>query len=185
MASLVLFTIFHGILTLIALGIFLYALAMLLSNFTDSIYVPSGTKTVKAILDIVHPKRDSIFMDIGCGDGKVALHAARAFGTQSIGIDLNPILIAWACGRARMTKTRNAQFRIQNAFSTDLSRADYIYVFLLPKFIERLTPKFNRELKPGAMVISHGFEIKTWEQNLARTVPGKPFSTYIYRVPRA
>ncbi len=185
MTTLILFTIFHGFLTLIALGIFLFTLAMLISNFTNSIYVPSGTKTMREILAIVKPKRGSVFLDLGCGDGKVALWAAKTFGVEAIGVDVNPLLVAWARVKAMLTHARTAHFSVENAFKTDISRADYIYVFLLPKFLEELTPKFEKELKKGAMVVSHGFRIKTWDKNLVRTIPGKPFPTYIYKAPGA
>ena len=185
MTSVVLFTIFHGFLTLIALGIFLFTLAMLISNFTNSIYVPSGTKTMREILAIVKPKRGSVFLDLGCGDGKVALWAAKTFDVEAIGIDVNPLLVAWARAKAMLFGVRAVHFSVKNAFKTDISNVDYIYVFLLPKFLEELTPKFDKEIKKGATVISHGFRIKNWDKNLVRTIPGKPFSTYLYKAPGA
>ncbi len=172
-------------LTLVALAIFLFTLAMLYSNFTDSIFVPSRTKTMKAVLDEVRPKRNALFLELGCGNGKVAVWAAKTFGVKSIGVDLNPLLVAWARINALVAGTRQARFFVQNAFKTDLAQADYIYVFLLPKFLSELEPKFSQELKKGCTVISHGFKIKNWDKNLTKTIQGKPFPTYIYTAPGA
>ncbi|PJC80774.1 hypothetical protein CO008_00990, partial [Candidatus Roizmanbacteria bacterium CG_4_8_14_3_um_filter_36_12] len=112
------------------------------------------------------------------GDGRIVRTAVKHYNVKGVGIDINPLLIFWA----KILGTNGIQYKLENIFETDLKQSDYIYIFLMPKLIEKLALKMNKEVKKGAIVISHGFPIKGWEKKLIKTLKRIPFSTYFYRV---
>lgn len=157
-------------------------MSLLYSSFKGSMYVPSKKKEVEEILKSIKLKKGQVFMDIGCGDGRVVQTAVKNYKVQGIGIDINPMLILIARSRSLWMKIRGIKFKTQNIFNTDLKQVDVLYIFLLPELIKKITPKLQKELKKGALVISHGFRIMDWEKKLTKTRKQKPFPTYFYRV---
>ncbi|MFH0979330.1 MAG: SAM-dependent methyltransferase, partial [Candidatus Roizmanbacteria bacterium] len=112
------------------------------------------------------------------GDGRIVRTAVKHYEVKGVGIDINPLLIYWA----KILGKNKAQFKVENIFDTDLKQADYVYIFLMPKLIEKLTLKMNKELKKGTIVISHAFPVKGWEIKLFKTLKRVPFPTYYYKI---
>lgn len=153
----------------------------MLSAFTRAVWIPSTEVQIKQIFKTIEISRNASFMDLGSGDGRTVLYVAKHFGCNACGVDVNPLLVAWARLRAQSLRLPNATFRLQNLLNADIGAADFIYVFLLPGILEQFRKKCEAELKPDAVVIAHGFKIKTWDRFLARMIEGKPFKTYIYK----
>lgn len=145
-------------------------------------YVPTKKKELINFLKEAHIKKGSVFLELGCGDGRVVATAVKEYGAKGIGIDINPLLIHWARFKARLAKVPDVKFITQNIFATDLSNADIIYLFLMPKLIEKLQPKMEHDTKKGAVIISHGFKAVGWEKYLTKTIEHKPFPTYYYQL---
>lgn len=146
-------------------------------------YVPTKSKDIKAILDPADIKKNQTFIELGSGDGRIARFAAREYGVRAEGIDINPLLVFWSNYLAKMERLGNkAVFKRVNIFKYNLSKADCVYIFLMPELIKKLESKLKKELKKGAMVISHGFKIEGLKKRLVKEVKRVPFPTYYYKI---
>jgi tRNA A58 N-methylase Trm61 len=167
-------------LLLFLLLIIIFTLFLIYSSLMGSPYVPTRKKDIEIILQEANLKKGKVFVELGCGDGRVTRSAVGKYGVRGVGVDINPIIIWLAKFWAKMEKIRKITFKRQNIFETDLSDADYIYLFLYPPIIKKLTPKFEKELKKDVLVISHGFKIEDWKKKLIKMIPHSPFPTYFY-----
>lgn len=142
-------------------------------------YVATTNKRIDLILKKANLKKNKIFIELGSGDGRVVRTAVKKYGVYGVGVDINPLLIFWS--RLLSLKYKNKlKFITQNIFATDLRKADYLYLFLMPKLIEKLKPKLEHELKKGTIVISHGFKIDGWDKKIKDIIKINPFWTYYY-----
>ncbi|MFA6474771.1 MAG: class I SAM-dependent methyltransferase [Patescibacteria group bacterium] len=127
-------------------------------------WVPMWKKDLERVMQLAELKPGETFYDLGCGDGKVVLYAARHYQANAIGVE-----IAWPLWLVCQIKklliwTPKAKFKLGNLFKTNVSDADVVYVFGMPKTIQqKLQAKLDRELKPGARVISYSFAFHGWE----------------------
>lgn len=163
------------------IGVTIYTLSLIGSSFAGSPYVPTRKKEIENILKEADLKKDKLFIELGCGDGRVLREAIKKYQVKGVGVDINPLLIFWARFLSSKIKDK-AVFKVENIFDTSLKKADYLYLFLMPKLIEKLTPKMEKELKKGAIIISHGFAVKAWSKKLYKKLDSNPFPTYYYRV---
>jgi len=162
----------------------IYALLLIYSSLNGSPYVGTNNKKIVRILTSADLKKDSFFIDLGCGDGRVVLTAVSNFKVKGIGVDINPFLIKIANLKAKIQSVdkKSVKFICQNILKTDITGADFIYLFLLPNLIKRLKPKLEKELKKNTIIISHGFKIEGWEKKLIKKLPDLPFPTYYYKI---
>jgi len=126
-------------------------------------FVPSSNSVVEYMLKFAELKPKEVFIDIGAGDGRTVIMAAKIFGAQSIGIELREDLAK----KARTTIHENGlenQVTIINddIFNVKLTAADVVYLYLTTSANEKIKPKLERELKPGTRIISHDYEIMGW-----------------------
>ena len=174
--------------SLIALLIFLifitvYGIFLIYSSIKGAPYVPTRKKVIDDILAPVKIKANNFFMELGSGDGRILRYAGKKYNCQGIGVDVNPILVAWAKILTRLERQeKKIDFQVKNIFDPDSRRADFIYLFLMPELIQKLVAKMNKELKPGAIVIAHAFPVKPWANKLFYTLKQLPFSTYYYQI---
>ncbi|OGK24898.1 hypothetical protein A3A46_01805 [Candidatus Roizmanbacteria bacterium RIFCSPLOWO2_01_FULL_37_13] len=164
-----------------AIGFSALTISFIYSSLKGSPYVPTRQKEVDIILKTANLKSKQIFLELGCGDGRVCRRAASLYGVKTIGVDVNPLLIRYARFLAKIKSVNNTDFRTQNIFDTDLSKVDVVYLFLMPKLIELIVPKLEKEIKKKALVISHGFKIVEWQNRLVKKIDHRPFPTYYYR----
>ena len=169
------------ILTIFLLITTIFFLSLIYSSSLGSPYIPSKQKEVDNIFKEARLKKGKIFLELGCGDGRVVRTAICQYGVKGIGVDINPILIFYAKILAKFQKIKNIELRVENIFDTKLSNADYIYLFLMPALIGKLKIKMDKELKKGVIIISHGFPIIGWEKKMYHKIPHSPFPTYFYR----
>ncbi len=176
-----LFYLFLLFLELSVLIVFsLYIFSLIYSHLCGSPYVPSKKKELEFILRKCNLKHGMTFLDLGCGDGRVVRMAVEKYRVKGIGVDVNPLLLVWARFWSRLHGLRNIMFERKNILKYDVRQAHVIYIFLLPDLITRLLPHFEKNLKKGTLVVSHGFKIPEWKKFLKETVEHKPFPTYFY-----
>lgn len=175
---------YFGILLEIAflLGFITFWFYMIYSDLKGSPYVPSKLKEIQFILKEAKLKKGQKFIDLGCGDGRTVREAVVTHKVEGVGVDVNRVLIWWARSLSKLKKNNNMRFVTSDIFGIDLKDYDVVYVFLMPRILEKLSGKFSKELKKGSQIISHGFRIKGLENKLYKTISHEPFPTYFYRL---
>lgn len=159
-------------------GMTIYTTFLIYSSIKGAPYVPTRQKKILRILENAHLKKGGLFVELGCGDGRVVRLAVKKYYVRGVGIDINPLLVIWS----RILSRGRATFIRQNVYDTDFSKADYLYIFLMPKMVEKLLPKLKKSIRNGTLIISHGFKIDGLKKYLAKTVRDLPFSTFYYRL---
>jgi ribosomal protein L11 methylase PrmA len=125
--------------------------------------VSTPHEVVEAMLVLAKVGPNDMVYDLGCGDGRFVIAAAREFGARGVGIDIDPARIAEARAAAQSEGVaERVRFLQQDLFTVDLSPASVVTLFLLPELNDRLAPKLKRELRPGARVVSHRWMIRGW-----------------------
>ena len=126
-------------------------------------YVPTPQNVVERMLEVAHVGPQDYLIDLGSGDGRIVVTAAKKYGTRGFGVDLNPTRISEANENARAAQvTDKVQFFERDLFETDLSQATVITMYLLPRVNLELMPKLL-ELKPGTRIVSHDFSMGDWK----------------------
>ena len=126
----------------------------------DVWYVPTTTEVVDRMLDMANINPLDVVYDLGCGDGRIVIAAAKKYGTRGVGVDLDPARIREARANAKQAGVENlVKFEVGDLFKTDLTEATVVTLYLLPELNRRLKPKLFAELKPGARVVSHDFDM--------------------------
>jgi len=138
----------------------------LLSGFAepeyDVPYVPTPPGLVEKMLDLAQVTATDFLIDLGCGDGRIALAAARR-GARALGVDIDPQRIQEAAAAARFAQMESrVAFRRQDLFRTPIYEASVIALYLLPAINLALRPRLLTELRPGSRVVSHAFNMGDW-----------------------
>ncbi len=140
--------------------------------FTASVpYVPTPQNVVDRMLAIGQVGAQDYLIDLGSGDGRIVINAARRFGTRGFGVDINPVRIEEANENARKAGVADrVGFQQRDLFDTDLSQATVITMYLLPRVNLALRPKLL-DLRPGTRLVSHDFDMGDWKPDEAARVP--------------
>jgi SAM-dependent methyltransferase len=152
----------------------------------DVAFVATDLAIVRAMLELAGVTRDDIVYDLGCGDGRIVIAAAREFGARGVGVDLDPRRIREARANAvRGGVTDRVTFRIENLFETELGPATVVTLFLSPELNARLRPKLLRELRAGTRIVSYRYGIGDWMPDQTRkvTVLETHHHVFMWRVP--
>ncbi len=137
-------------------------------------YVPTLPEVVTAMLKAAEVKPGDLVYDLGCGDGRIVIAAAREFGARGVGVDLYREHIAEAQRKAREAGVaERVEFRQQDLFDADFRPATVVTLYLLPEVNLELRPKLLRELQPGARVVSHAFDFGDWKPDRQFEVNGE------------
>lgn len=130
----------------------------------DVWYVATPHEVVDRMLFEAKIRATDVVYDLGCGDGRMVIAAAKQYGTRGVGVDLDPARIREARANAKAAGVDNlVTFRVGDMFETDLREATVVMLYLLPELNRRLKPKLFAELPPGARVVSHDFDMgKEW-----------------------
>ncbi len=172
-----LFLLILELITLIAISI--YSVGLLYSSLMGAPFVPTSKKRISEIFKKAKLKKGEVFIELGSGDGRLIIYAAKQYQVHAIGIEINPLLVFVSRLYASLAKV-HVTFKRENVLSTNLKQANVVYLFLMPNTISKLMIKFNAELKPNTQIISHGFKLPGWDKKLTNTLSGEPFSTYYY-----
>ena len=131
----------------------------------DVIFVPTPQEVVDVMLKVAKVTKNVVVYDLGSGDGRIPITAARVYGARAVGIDIDPDRIREAneslksSATADRTLLNRVRFMNQDLFTTDISEASVVTLYLLPSLNLKLIPKLNKELKPGTRVVSHAFDM--------------------------
>jgi SAM-dependent methyltransferase len=148
-------------------------------------YVPTHDMIVAEMLKVAKVGKNDVLYDLGSGDGRIPITAAKKFGTRGVGVDIDPARITEA--RANAVKAGVADkvtFKQQDLFETDIKEATVVTLYLLPEVNLRLRPKLLADLKPGTRIVSHNYDMGDWKplQTLTVKVP-EEHTIYYWVVP--
>ena len=136
----------------------------------DAPFVPTPQLVVDRMLRLAEVTADDVVYDLGCGDGRIVIAAAKQYGARGVGIDIDPDLIAEARAGARQEGVDHlVTFLDQDLFESDVSDATVVMLYLLPALNLRLRPILMRQLGPGARVVSHNFDMEDWAPDTVDT----------------
>lgn len=171
-----------SILTIVVLcGVFVCAQESELKK--DVPYVPTRQNVVEAMLSLAKVKKDDVVYDLGCGDGRIVITSAKLYGTNGVGIDIDPQRIKEANENAQKENvTEKVKFIEGDLFKQDFSKASVVTLYLLPDVNERLRPILLKQLKPGTRIVSHAFRIGDWKPDQEITVDNTML--YLWTVPK-
>ncbi|BAU49064.1 RNA methyltransferase [Sulfurifustis variabilis] len=150
----------------------------------DVPYVPTPEPVVREMLQLAKVGPNDMVYDLGSGDGRIVIMAAKEFGARGVGVDIDPARIAEARENARRAGVADKVRFVQgNLFDVDLRPATAVTLYLLPSVNLQLKPKLLRELRPGTPVVSHAWDMGTdWEPEAERTVSDR--KVFLWHVPR-
>jgi hypothetical protein len=151
----------------------------------DVIWVPTPDEVVDRMLTMAQVTPQDLVMDLGAGDGKIAIAAARKFGARAIGIEYNPDMVKHANANAQAAGVAGngkgqALIRHGDIFQTDISQATVITLYLLPALNMKLRPQLLT-MRPGTRVVSHSFTMEDWEPDEVSSLDGR--RAYFWMVP--
>ncbi len=148
----------------------------------DVIYVPTPQEVVEAMLKVADVKKGDVLYDLGCGDGRIPVTAAKKLGIRAVGIDIDPERIAEANANAKAAGVENlVRFRNEDLFQADFSEATVVTLYLLPELNLKLRPRLWNELKPGTRIVSHQFDMAEWKPEKTVELNGR--TIYFWRIP--
>jgi SAM-dependent methyltransferase len=155
------------------------------ANPPPSLVVPivaSPSEAVSAMLKLAGVQKDDVVYDLGSGDGRIVIAAARRHGARGVGIDIDPARIADGERNARAAGVEShVRFINQDLFDADIRDATVVTLYLLPRLNLRLRPKLLADLKPGTRVVSYGFDMGDWPPE--RVVEVGSSAVYLWIVP--
>jgi ubiquinone/menaquinone biosynthesis C-methylase UbiE len=148
----------------------------------DVPYVPTPQEVVDEMLKLANVHKGDVLYDLGCGDGRIVITAAKRYGIRAVGVDINPERIAEATENAKREGVLDRVKFIQgDLFETKFSDATVMTLYLLPAVNLKLKPRLLAELKPGARVVSHSFDMGDWQPD--KTVDIDYRKIYLWTIP--
>lgn len=134
------------------------------------------------MLSLAKVTKSDVVYDLGSGDGRIVIAAARRYSARGVGVELQPKLVAEARANVLTVGVGNLVTILEgDVFATDLSRATVVTLYLLPAMNEKLRPKLLRELRPGARIVSHDFVIGDWQPDSMTKVRNR--TVYLWSIP--
>jgi ribosomal protein L11 methylase PrmA len=148
----------------------------------DVIFVPTPQEVVDAMLKLAKVTANDVVYDLGSGDGRIPITAAKTYGARGVGIDIDPVRIGEAMANLKTAGVADkVRFLNQDLFTTDISQATVVTLYLLPSLNLKLLPKLNRELRPGTRVVSHSFDMGTAKPLETLNINGR--TVYFWTIP--
>ena len=149
----------------------------------DVPYVPTRPAVVEGMLELAKVTKNDVLYDLGCGDGRIVITAAKKYGATGTGIDIDPQRIKEAQKNAADAKvTDKVNFVQADLFETDFSKASVVTLYLLPAINLKLRPILLKQLKPGTRIVSHAFDMGDWKPEKTVEVDGT--TLYYWTVPQ-
>ena len=139
----------------------------------DVVYLPTTDVAVDGMLKLADVKKTDVVYDLGCGDGRIIIAAARTYGARGVGIDIDPVRIKEARENAKKAGVENlVRIEENDLFEADIHEASVVTLFLLPSLNEKLKPKLLRDLKAGTRIVSNTFNMGDWKPYKTATIEG-------------
>jgi outer membrane protein assembly factor BamB len=154
---------------------------------SPDVFVPTPQDVVERMLGLAGVKRDSVVYDLGCGDGRIVVTAARKYGCKAVGVDIDSECVRMARARVKDAGVGDlVTVRQEDLFKLDLRGADVITLYLLPRTLERLVPRLMK-LRPGVRIVGHAFEIPGVRPDRVETYTSRedalPHKVYVWTTP--
>jgi ribosomal protein L11 methylase PrmA len=147
-------------------------------------YVPTPGEVVEGMLGLAEVRESDVVYDLGCGDGRIVIAAARDYGARGVGVEIDPQRIAECQENARKAGVEGKVRFIQGSlFDVDVREATVVGLYLLPDLNRRLRPRLLRELRGGARIVSHGFAMGDWKPDRRAVVEGHHL--FMWVIPQA
>jgi cyclopropane fatty-acyl-phospholipid synthase-like methyltransferase len=148
-----------------ALALSLIAINHTAADFPEEIpFVPTPMDVVDKMLELAEVKKGDVVYDLGSGDGRIVIRAAKKYGVRAVGIEMDRLLLDKARKDAKAAGVSHlVEFRAEDAMKVDLTKATVVTLYMLPWFNEAMKPSFKKYLKPGARIVAHDFGIEGWE----------------------
>jgi ribosomal protein L11 methylase PrmA len=148
----------------------------------DVIYVPTPHEVVDDMLRLANVRKGDVLYDLGSGDGRIAIAAAKKFGIKAVGIDIDPDRIKEATENAKKAGVSNlVEFRNEDLFKADFKEATVVTLYLLPDLNVKLRPRLWEDLKAGTRIVSHQFDMGTWKPEKRLESNGR--TVYFWTIP--
>ena len=148
----------------------------------DVPFVPTTEEAVAAMLKLADVKKTDVVYDLGCGDGRIVIAAAKTYGAHAVGIDINPVRLAEAnenLKKAGPDVAKLVRFEDNDLFQADIHEATVVTLFLLSSVNLKLRPKLLADLKPGTRVVSNTFDMGDWKPEKEFTVGNPDEESYL------
>lgn len=158
--------------------------AQLFPSFRPDVpYIPTRYAVVDGMLKLAQVNKDDVVYDLGCGDGRIVIAAAQQHGARGVGIDMNPWRIAEARDNAKLAKVEDrVKFVKGDIFDADFSEATVVMLYLLPEVNRELRPKLWKQLRIGARVVSHDYDMGyEWPPEKTEHIAGKVIYSWTIR----
>jgi len=147
-------------------------------------FVPTPQEVVEGMLELAQVKKGDVVYDLGSGDGRIVVTAAKKYGVRALGFEIDPDLIKQSREAVRKERLEHlAEIREQDILTVDLSGASVVTMYLLPDVNMRLRPNVLSQLKPGSRVVSHAFDMGDWKPEKVVQVSGA--TVYYWTVPES
>jgi len=135
-------------------------------------FVPTPIEVIDRMLELAEVKKGDVVYDLGSGDGRIVIRAAKKYGARAVGIEMD----SWLLDKARRAANAEnvshlVEFRSEDALKTDLSPATVVTLYMLPWFNEAMKSNFKKMLKPGARIVAHDFGIEGWPPDKTENLP--------------
>ena len=136
-------------------------------------FVPTPIEVIDRMLELAQVRKGDVVYDLGSGDGRIVIRAAKKYGVRAVGIEMD----GWLLDKAREAANAEGvghlvEFRNEDALKADISRATVVTLYMLPWFNEAMKPNFKKMLKPGARIVAHDFGIEGWPPDKTEKLPG-------------
>jgi cyclopropane fatty-acyl-phospholipid synthase-like methyltransferase len=160
-----------------SLAVFVWLLAFgvvdATADFPEEIpFVPTPLEVVDKMLEMAQVQKNDVLYDLGSGDGRVVIRAAKKYGARGVGIEMDQTLLDKARKSAEAEGVSHlVDFRAEDALKTDLSPATVVTLYMLPWFNEAMKPNFLKYLKPGSRIVAHDFGIEGWKPDKTEKLP--------------
>ena len=163
--------------------IYVVSTAMVVRSTRGALYVSTSRKRITSVMDAVAPRSGNLWIDLGCGDGRVLRQARKRFRVRALGYEINPL--AYLKARLYCLFRPGIRICMQNFFKADLSNADIVSCYLFPDVMHDLAEKLTAELKPGTIIISFNFDLPGLVPDQVLRPAGSLHSDpiFIYRTP--
>ena len=147
-------------------------------------YVPTPQEVVDRMLILAGVQKSDFVVDLGCGDGRIPVTAAKKYGARGLGVDIDPVRIAEANANAKAAGVEHlVTFKLQDAMTTDVSMATVVTTYLLSASNLKLRPILTKTLKPGSRIVTHSFSMGDWAPTKTDTfndATGRSRTVYLY-----
>ena len=132
-------------------------------NIEEIPFVPTPMEVVDRMLELAEVKSGDVVYDLGSGDGRIVIRAAKKYGARGVGVEMDSELIKLSRAKAQEEGVSHlVEFRAEDALKVDVSPATVVTLYMLPWFNAKLRPTFEQQLRPGSRVVSHDYDIEGW-----------------------